>query len=308
MKDKDRLPEDLSVLARRDELSPAEARRFEVYVSASPVSAWLHRLGCDYDALQTSAPGDAALLERAIEKAHALRTPARARRTRFRAGTVAITLLAGSASAALAAVGVERFILSSDVASDSHTRGVEAPGGHTPSASRPVVPPSDAPQAIPTATAEVPKRAEDPAPRASEPIAEGTLERRTDVVARQSAPEMFSLANQLRKAGRTSEAIAAYRKLQTESPESPEASVSHVLLARILTRHEGPAAGLVEFERYLARNPRGSLAEEALSGSAAALRALGRSADERRVLMTLLSQFPSSIYARAARERLDELD
>jgi TolA-binding protein len=305
MKERDRLPEDLSAVARRGELSPAEARRFEVYLSASPITAWLHRLGYDYDALGAAEPGDQALLERAVERAHERRMPVRARRTSLHPGAFIVAVLACSASAALATAGVLHWTRTSGAHVGSGVQSTE-PAGHsesdtsTPSASR-----SDAPPAIASA---VPETRHPSAGAVQQSPEAAASERRPANAARQTASQMFSLANELRKAGRTSEAVVAYRRLQSEYPGATEASVSHVLLGRILMRHEGPASAHQEFARYLAGHPRGNLAEEALSGSAAALRALGRGADERRALETLLSRFPSSIYAGAARERLDELD
>ena len=305
MKDRDRLPEDLSALARRGALSPAEMRRFEVYASASPVTAWLHRLGSEYDATRVTEPGDQALLERAVEKACARRTSARAPLTRLRLRTLVAAVLACTASAALAGAGVLHWTRSSGAPSGFDPRAAEPPKRGATGAA---VSPPHAPAPIPSTQPETLE------PSTAFPPTDPGAPLETAFVGRaasgqpQGPAELFSLANELRKAGRTGEAIAAYRRLQQEYPARPEASVSHVLLARILMRHEGPAAAQEQFARYLARHPRGNLAEEALSGSAAAFRALARSEDERRVLETLLSRFPSSIYAGAARERLDELD
>jgi TolA-binding protein len=308
MKERDRLPEDLSAVARRGELSPAEARRFDVYLSASPITAWLHRLGYDYDALGAAEPGDQALLDRVVERAYERRMPVRARRTSLHLGAFIVAVLACSAAAALATAGVLHWTRTSGTHVGSAAPPSTEPARHsesdtsTPNASASR---SDAPPAIASAVRETRHPSAGAVQQSPEAAAS---ERRVANAVRQTASQMFSLANELRKAGRTSEAVAAYRRLQSEYPGATEASVSHVLMGRILMRHEGPASAHQEFERYLARHPRGNLAEEALSGSAAALRALGRGADERLALETLLSRFPSSIYAGAARERLDELD
>jgi TolA-binding protein len=118
---------------------------------------------------------------------------------------------------------------------------------------------------------------------------------------------MFSEANRLRKSGRLGDAERAYRRLQQTHPQSDQASVSRVLLGRLLLGRGQLQAAHREFSRYLAAHARGSLAEEALQGSAMALRALGRQNDERAVWQTLLNRFPGSIYASRARERLREL-
>jgi len=124
----------------------------------------------------------------------------------------------------------------------------------------------------------------------------------------ESAARRFSEANSLRKAGRRGEAEQAYLRLEREHAGSPEAAVSHVLLGRILLRQGRAAAACAQFEQYLAQQGRGNLAEEALQGNAMCLRALGRSAAERGIWQKLLSRFPGSIYADAARRRLQDLD
>jgi TolA-binding protein len=123
-----------------------------------------------------------------------------------------------------------------------------------------------------------------------------------------SAAQMFSDANALRKAGRLSDAEQAYRRLQRAHAGSSEAAVSHVLLGRLLLRGGRAEAACAEFERYLHGQRRGNLAEEALQGDAMCMRALGRPAAERSVWQTLLARFPGSIYADAARQRLKELE
>ena len=66
--------DDLSALERRDALKPAERRRFEMLLSASPVSRWLHRLGQQYDRMDTERDSDAALLDQVAAERAALKT------------------------------------------------------------------------------------------------------------------------------------------------------------------------------------------------------------------------------------------
>jgi TolA-binding protein len=58
------------------------------------------------------------------------------------------------------------------------------------------------------------------------------------------------------------------------------------------------------FSAYLHEVPGGSLTQEALQGKAQALRQLRRATEERATLRELLREFPDSVYAPGARERL----
>jgi hypothetical protein len=60
-----------------------------------------------------------------------------------------------------------------------------------------------------------------------------------------------------------------------------------------------------QFASYL--GGRSTLAQEALVGRARSLAALRRGADERRVWESLLHDYPGSVYAARARQRLAEL-
>ncbi len=68
-----------------------------------------------------------------------------------------------------------------------------------------------------------------------------------------------------------------------------------------------PAAALKWFQRYLAGEPTGALAEEARLGRAQALRASGLRDEERAAWDELLRRHPSSVHAGAARARLAAL-
>ena len=77
-----------------------------------------------------------------------------------------------------------------------------------------------------------------------------------------------------------------------------------MLLGRIsLDRLANPAAALTEFNEYLAHG-HGSLREDALIGRALALGRLRRSAEERSGWEVLLREYPDSMYAEKAREKL----
>jgi hypothetical protein len=91
-------------------------------------------------------------------------------------------------------------------------------------------------------------------------------------------------------------------KLQADFPGSPQAHVSLVSLGKLLMQRAMPEAALQRFSTYLVTS--GPLEEEALFGRAQALAALGRAADESRTWERLLTRYPQSVYAGAARKRL----
>jgi TolA-binding protein len=118
---------------------------------------------------------------------------------------------------------------------------------------------------------------------------------------------LFADANTARGAGDLRAAAARYELLERQYPQSPEANVSLVSAGDLLARLGEPATALERFDRYLAANPRGPLAPEALFGRARCLRELGRPRDEASAWRALLETTPGSVYDRTARRRLDEL-
>jgi TolA-binding protein len=124
----------------------------------------------------------------------------------------------------------------------------------------------------------------------------------------ETASELFAKANSLRRGGQTADAVHAYRALEQTFPGSPEALVARVTLGRLLLdRGIDVKAALAEFDAYLARAPRGPLAEEALIGRALSLGRLGRSAEERNAWSALVAAHPKSTYAARARSRIEQL-
>ncbi len=104
------------------------------------------------------------------------------------------------------------------------------------------------------------------------------------------------------------DAAIAYRRALTLHGDDPDAVVILVSLAQIELKHlHEPEQSLSHFKAYIARNPHGALAAEALAGTAAAYRALGRTDDEARTLRELIASFPSDVNAQTANERLDAL-
>jgi TolA-binding protein len=298
--------DDLLILARRGELPEAEQRRLEVYLGASPTSRALYELGAHYDTAAQGRQDDAEMIGRAIAAVCERRKGSSQRRSR-RGWLIAIVAALSSVSAAAAAVTVTHWATRKPEATSSIAPSAgNGASGRRSLAVAPVNPSGVAsPDAGPSETIESATRLPDRPPSER---ARWTSSRATASVAKQSAAQMFSEANSLRKAGRPSEAEQAYRRLQRVHAGSAEASVSHVLLGRILLREGRAAAACAEFEQYLKEQSRGNLAEEALQADAMCTRALGLPEAERAVWQRLLARFPGSIYADAARQRLKELD
>lgn len=121
-----------------------------------------------------------------------------------------------------------------------------------------------------------------------------------------SAAELFSEANQARRASNGARATQLYRLLQRKYPGSQEAQLSLVTLASLQLNSGNASGALSTFNRYLSQSGR-PLEAEALYGQAQAFRQLGRTSEEVRAWKRLLATHPSSGYAAQARERLSSL-
>lgn len=138
-----------------------------------------------------------------------------------------------------------------------------------------------------------------PSPKAPEaPAAEAP--------ARDEAGALFGIANDKRRSGDLTGALAGYADLVARFPASREAATARALRGRILLEQHDARRALTEFDAYLASG-RGELREEALVGRARAFGLLGRTDSERTAWETLLSSYPSSASADHARLRLQTL-
>ena len=128
------------------------------------------------------------------------------------------------------------------------------------------------------------------------------------VAERKSTPaELLQEALRLRAEGQFARAASIYRRLQSQFPGSGEARASLVSFGDLQLSRLGDAAGaLRSFEAYLRGG--GALSREASYGRVRALRALGRTADERAAIEQMLEQSPSGLYAASLRKRLKELE
>jgi hypothetical protein len=120
--------------------------------------------------------------------------------------------------------------------------------------------------------------------------------------------EMLARAQSLRAERDWPGAARAYRELIRRHPGSDAARSSLVSVAQIeLAKLGRPARALKSFGAYLTRVPGGPLTLEAMLGRARALRALGRTDEERVALKRFLDRFPDALQAAQAQARLESL-
>ncbi len=120
--------------------------------------------------------------------------------------------------------------------------------------------------------------------------------------------ETFKKANQARRNGHHAEAVRLYRRLLRKEGGSSRAQIARMSLGDLLLTKFGDSRGaLRQFDAYLKRQPRGSLAEEAVVGRARALSRLGRQKEERAAWRLLLRRYPDSLHAARAIQRLEQI-
>jgi TolA-binding protein len=281
--------EDLSALARRDELAQPEQERLEALMKDSVEARLFHGLGRRFDAEDPSPPVTDATSEAVVDavlKDLQEKAGNRARRTLPRSAWLLAAAAVLAASLAGAVVGVQRLrsrpappplvAARPDVSSD----------GQPVSRSQPSI-------LIPSVPSQLPA---EPA-LSAEPAA-------TPTAAPSSPAELLSAAGRARRNGQPAQAENLLQALRMRYPNSPEASASEITLGELQLERGQAGAALAHFDGYLRRSPGGALAPEALWGRAKALTQLGRSIDARASLSELLERYPDSPYASSARAKL----
>jgi TolA-binding protein len=307
--------EDLSALARRRELSEAEARRLGLCLASSDALRALHDTGCDFDELETDRPGDTELVARIAARARK-RAAAQGRAGSVRRRGLALWLgggivMAGTMAAAATVLHIVRPPRPEQP--NYGVRSTEEPVGQKGSG---LSVRARAAEPGERESSEVPGRVpplEDADRDSSKPDPSLRVERsahdaRSRTAKLEEPARLFSLANGARRRGELDKSLGIYRELQRRFPGSPEAVLSHVMVGRLQLGRGSSTLALAEFGRYLRAEPRGALAQEAMEGKARALQRLGRVTEERAAWRQLLSRYPRSIYARTARERLGGSD
>jgi hypothetical protein len=120
-----------------------------------------------------------------------------------------------------------------------------------------------------------------------------------------SAATLLELARRELAHAKPRQALALYEQLRVAYPSSAEARTVLVTMGKLELDLGRPERALGRFDAYLRDG--GALAPEALAGKARALRALGRSQEERRVIQQYLAAHPDGFQAPPFLKRLREL-
>ncbi len=121
----------------------------------------------------------------------------------------------------------------------------------------------------------------------------------------QDAAALLRTAREQRSSGQSAAALATYQRLRRSHPASAEATTVLVPMGKLQLGLGQPTQALTSFDQYLGSG--GPLAPEALGGKIAALRSLGRPAEERAAIRAYLSRYPRGFAAPRLRARLTEL-
>jgi hypothetical protein len=319
-------PENLCARCRRGALSPSEQEELERLLKGSAALELGYRVGLDFDRVATVQTGDEERVARFVAGALAERRTRRPRawRPRHWSPWLVAAAVFGCCAVALGLRSAWWPKPTPSVVSATVEPPASAPRAHPHSARGQEVPD----RASSASEPEVPGRGQPPTstyPAIGESAAERSLrtaeppDRAMDQPARPppsaafaaaepvepTAASLLQGANAARSRGQIEQAVSLLRELQQRFPGSPEATLSHVSLGKLLMLRGLSEAALREFSTYLTQG--GPLEEEALVGRAQALGALGRLGEERGTWEALVTRFPNSVYAPRARERLGVL-
>jgi TolA-binding protein len=325
--------DDLLVLARRGDLSTADRQRLRDALASSPETRLLYEAGQAFDMEAPVLAGDDERIEeieRQVQKrlrANSSRNVRRARR--FVQAGLAAMLVAG---VAVGAVEVARTRAPKNTPTErapvgpaESPAGLQVPEGVPSKAAPSLVEPTTV---LPLVAASAAPAPASPAPAvrpqagigAEEPrggapavrvapddgLDEALAQPDAPAAAQLSAHDLFVAANAARVRGDVAEAVGQLQMLEQRFPASNEAKTAHLTLGMLHLQKGEAESALQEFRRSEALGA-GATMPEALWGESQALRALGRTTDERAVLKNLLRDFPHSAYAGAASKRLGDV-
>ena len=136
---------------------------------------------------------------------------------------------------------------------------------------------------------------------------EGDANASHSAASRPSNEDPLARARLLRARGQFSQAAALYESIHATNPQSASGRAALLGLAELRLSDLGDAAGAVKaFDAYLAGGE-GGLTREAAYGRIRALRALGRTAQERGAIERFIAMYPTGPDAQTLRLRLDAI-
>ena len=314
--------EDLVIRARQGCLSAREQQALERALQTSATLRMAHQVGRDCDEVAVVQAGDESLIARVSQRVASQGPPRTAARAMGRVTLLAAAvLLIGGAAVAWwvdsKSVGEPSTLHSSDppMASASPVPDIGSSSPSVSASPRRMVGSdeelrknrrvSSHPAASASARVAAPRVSPDRT-MASMPSEATTEEASNRSEESLDAAALFHRASSARSAGDYVLSIGLFTKLQQQFPASAEARASYVSLGKLLLSGGRAAAADRQFSSYLAVG--GPLTAEALVGRAESLAALGRSSEERRVWQRIQRDFPSSVYAGRAEQRLRHLD
>jgi hypothetical protein len=129
--------------------------------------------------------------------------------------------------------------------------------------------------------------------------------RASEPIEKPSATALLELARRELARGKARQALSLYEQLRSTYPASAEARTVLVTMGKLELDLGHPGRALERFEGYL--RSVGPLGPEALAGKARALRALGRTGQERRAIQQYLAAHPDGFETPLFTKRLSEL-
>ncbi|MBL8923831.1 MAG: zf-HC2 domain-containing protein [Myxococcaceae bacterium] len=299
-------PDELLDRAAAGTLTPEEQARLDAHLAACPACRFEQTARADFAGLPLPSMPVDELVTRALAGMPTASLAHASRPRRFSpAAVAAVVVLVGAGS--FAAVGLARPI--------AVLLGIAAPTPVTLEAPRPApaverrAPPpaveeQPSPQPPPPPMAEAPESTPSPPPpRVSsvKPAPAPSIAEPTP-----TAAGLFEQATLARTRGRHGDAEQRYRELTSRFPDSPEAGVAHAVMGRLLLDLERPAEAVRELEAALSTDA--ALREDALANLAVAFERTHDAVRARSAWRQLLDEFPASIHAKRARERLEVLN
>lgn len=313
-------PENLLDKEIRGELDGADRERLEAHLAQCATCRMERELRADFqlELSRDSVPPEIAGLVESLarrEKPSPIPAPTpvvaptrgRARRVKLIIAAVAatLTLVAGAFASTEAGHRVMAPFFGREAVTPHYGDATSPtrPGAHVPLVAQPATPVTEPP--TPSIEPVVPPAPLAPAPEPSSAPALPPVVQPVVATAPPDGPApLFTAEADARRRGDGARVLELHAQLVARYPQSREAQVSRMMVARMLMDRGDAAGALSGFDAYL-RNGSGELREDALAGRATALDRLGRTDEGRRAWMALLDQYPNTAYGAHARSRVE---